>query len=198
MGIGVAGAILYMLLRRGRLTIEANRVTMRGNLRLEGFGLDQLLRDLEAKTGPFRRPRISAWLRRTAKSKPERVVSERLVNNGILKRKRRRFSLVRPEMRVELLKSLRDTVAEGKVADEETAALAALLEAIEQHVWLGPEYDPRKMKAQAQVLGREAGPALLAVRTAVAEQKLRKSVQNVIGLVAATGVATLLARGCFD
>ena len=196
LGIGVAGAILYMLLRRGRVTIEGNRVTARGSLRLDGSRLDQLLRDLETRTGPFNRPRISAWLRRTAKLKPQLAVSEQLVGKGILKPNKRDFFLVMPELRDGLKKRLRETVVEGKVADEEMAVLAALMEATEQLAWLQMDDEKDKMKAQMRILGRQAGPALLAVRTAVAEQKLRKSLQNVIGLAVATGVTALMARVC--
>ena len=87
-------------------------------------------------------------------------------------------------------------MVQGKVADEEMMALASLMKATEQLAWLQMHDEKDKMKAQMRVLGRQSGPALLAVRTAVAEQKFRKSLQNVMGLAFATGVAALMARAC--
>lgn len=196
LGFGVAGAILFMLLRSGRVTIERDRITARGKLTLSEFGLETLLTELEAKIGPFKRPRPSAWLRRVAGLKALNHVLLRLEVKGILKPDKGGFRLMKPGLRNDLEQRLRETVIEGKVASEETAALAALVEAINVFNWLWVEDGKRQVKQKFRILGRQAGPAIPAVRTAVAERKLAQSIASVFGAAAGTGITFLLIRAC--
>ena len=194
--IGVAGAILLLLLRSGRVTFQRGGFQVRGQLSVGVREVDDFLKGLENKADPFKPLSIGKWLKRAAKPKLKNAAISGLVDKNILARKKRKLFIRKPELREEIVHRLNEAIRGKEGADEKTAALASLAHAAECLNWLEFSDKPKNHKTRLNELGKQSGPVIPAVRTAVAERKLVNSVLNAIGLVASSSIALLLARAC--
>ena len=195
LGVGVAGAVLFLLLRGGRVTFHRGRFHVRGQFSVGDRELDKALGDLEKKADPFKALRIEKWLLRAAEAELQEAVISGLVEKGILDGKASRYSILNPELREDIVNELRSAILEPQSVNEMTAALAGISNAIGclRKNEFGDELQNRKM--QFHELGRHAGPVIPAVRTAVYEKRLRNSIQYLYIFVA--GIAgAFLARYC--
>ena len=193
--VGVAGAILFLLLRNGGVTINGNYVNARGPYSLGGGELDVLLKVWQGKVDLFKAHRIGAWILRIAKLQPHLAVIAGLERKGILATRKRKKVLLKPEVREQLVKRLRQVIREGNAADEETAALIGLAHACQclDEAEFGEEL--RLHKAQLEALGTREGPLPLWVRTAVADQKMRNSLRYLY-YAGGSVVGALIAGQC--
>ena len=193
--LGVAGAVLFLLLRGGRVTFQRGRFHVRGQLSLGDGELDKLLMNLMNKADPFKAMRANKWLRRAARAKPQDTVISGLIAKGFLAREDRKLTLLRPEAREEIVERLRAAVQDQERADEKTAALAGLAYAAQ---CLGKREfrdELKRQKTHLNAFGKHTGPVIPAVRAAVADRKFRASLLQ--GLLAALGiVVTLFFRYC--
>lgn len=194
--IGVAGAILLLLLRSGRVTFQRGGFQVRGQLSVGDREVDDFLKGLENKADPFKPLRIGKWLKRAAKPKLNNTAISGLVNKNILARKKRKLLILKPELREEIVHRLNEAIRGKEGADEKTAALASLAHAAECLDWLEFGDKPKNHKTRLNELSKHSGPVIPAVRTAVAKRKLVNSVLNAIGLVASSSIALLFARAC--
>lgn len=194
--IGVAGAILLLLLRSGRVTFQRGGFQVRGQLSVGDREVDDVLKDLENKADPFKPLRIGKWLKRAAKPTLQNAVVSGLVNKKILARKKNRLFIVTPEARDEIVQRLSAAIREKERADEQTAALASLAHATMCLDKMEFSDELKNHKKQLNALGEQTGPVIPAVRTAVAERKLINSVLNGAALVASSSAVLLLARAC--
>ena len=105
--IGVAGAILLLLVRGGRVTFQRGSFHVRGQLAVGDSEVDELLKDLESKAEPFRAQRIGRWLRRAARAKPQDAVISGLVSRKVLARKKGKLFLLQSEAREEVVQRVR-------------------------------------------------------------------------------------------
>ncbi len=190
--IGVAGAILLLLLRRGRVTFQRDSFSVRGQLSVGDSEVDELLKGLENKADPFKPMRINKWLQRAARAQLQNAVISGLVVKGIIARKKRRFSILKPEVREEIVRRLRGAIREQERADEKTAALASLAHAsmcLHKREF-GDEM--KRYKTQLNALGKQTGPVIPAVHTAVSNKKFQSSLQQVLFWLIGTLVALLM------
>ena len=194
--IGVSGAILILLLRSGRVTFQRGGFEVRGQLSVGGKEVDELLKGLENKADPFRPLRLGKWLRRAARARPQNAVISGLVIKGVLARKKSNLFILQPEMREEIVKRLSEAIRDKQRADEKTAALAGLAHATKclKRSEFGEEL--KRCTAQLNALGRQSGPVIPAVRTAVAQRKLVTSIASAVGSAAGAGVTVALLRAC--
>ncbi|MDE0128242.1 MAG: GPP34 family phosphoprotein [Gammaproteobacteria bacterium] len=194
--IGVAGAILFLLVRSGRVTFQRGGYQVRGQLSVGDAEVDDFLKGLENKADPFKPLRIGRWLQRAAKPKLKNAVVSGLVNQKILATKKSKLFIRSPEAREEIVQRLSAAIREKERADEQTAALASLAHATMCLDKLEFSEELKNCKKQLNALAEQSGPVIPAVRTAVAERKLVNSIINGAALVAGSSAAVLLARAC--
>lgn len=194
--IGVAGAILLLLVRSGRVTFQRSGFQVRGQLSVGDREVDDFLRGLENKADPFKPLRIGKWLQRAAKPKLKNAVVSGLVNKKILSRKKSKLFILKPEAREEIMQRLRAAIRGEERADEQTAALAGLAHATDCLHGLVFRDELKNYKTQLNALGEQSGPVIPAVRTAVAERKLVNSILYGASAVAGPSAAVLLVRAC--
>ena len=194
--IGVAGAILLLLLRSGRVTFQRGGFQVRGQLSVGDREVDDVLKGLENKADPFKPLRIGKWLRRAARPKLRKAVVSGLVNKKILATKKSKLFILTPEAREEIVHRLSAAIREKERADEHTAALASLAHGTMCLDKMEFSDELKNYKKQLNALGEQTGPIIPAVRTAVAERKLINSIINGSALVTSSVTALLLARAC--
>ena len=194
--LGLAGVILHRLLRRGSVTIADSRISVRGSLALGDISLDPLLAELGAKSGPFKRPRVSVWLKRVVGKNLRLLITGKLVGKGVLRLIDPEFELLMPELREELVQRVRRAVAGGKDADQEMVVLAGLADAAGCLKQVAHSKDLHLDKAGINDLRRRAGPSAMWVRTAVGDHKFRTSMATAIGAIIGSGIVTIVARQC--
>lgn len=194
--IGLAGAILFLLMRSGRVTFQRGGFQVRGQLSVGDGEVDEFLKGLENKADPFKPLRIGKWLQRAAKPKLQNAVVSGLVNRKILARKKSKLFIRSPEAREEIVQRVSAAIREKERADEQTAALASLAHASMCLDKLEFSDELKNYKKQLNALGEQTGPVIPAVRTAVAERKLINSIINGSALVTSSVTALLLARAC--
>ena len=193
--IGVAGAILLLLVRGGRVTFQRGSFHVRGQLAVGDSEVDELLKDLESKADPFRAQRIGRWLRRAARAKPQDAVISGLVSRKVLARKKGKLFLLQSEAREEVVQRVRQAIRGEERASQDTAALASLAHAAMCLSHREFRNELKRHKSQLNALGKLAGPVVPAVQTAVSERKFKTSMLQLLG--ALLGILVTLALRYF-
>ena len=193
--IGVAGAILLLLVRGGRVTFQRGSFHVRGQLAVGDSEVDELLKDLESKADPFRAQSIGRWLRRAARAKPQDAAISGLVSRKVLARKNGKLFLLQSEAREEVLQRVRQAIRGEERANQDTAALASLAHAAMCLSKREFSNELKRHRKQLNALGEQTGPVIPAVRAAVSDRKFKASLLQVLGALFGI-LVTLALRYC--
>jgi hypothetical protein len=151
--VGLAGAVLVELVLAGRLAVEADRVVVADASPVDDPVAEAALDRIRAAARPERPHR---WIQQLAKHVRAQIL-DRLVATGVLERAECRLLGVFHRVRYPLLNPAPETAAQfrldaavrhGQTPARSTAALAALLDAVDLGPTLYPDLPPATARAR--------------------------------------------------